>query len=206
MSIPPQNIAYFRTLFDAIPSPVIIVDGDVRIEDANAAGLRMLGSKDSVYRKRGGDTMHCIQSTRSPGGCGHAADCADCIIRSSVRTALAGQAVTRRRMRMELHAGTGVAELYLLVTASPFAYEGRSLVLLLLEDINELVALKSLLPVCSWCKKVRGDDQYWQSVEEYLRKHTDIDVSHSICEECLEKQLREMDARLPPPFSQPVRK
>jgi hypothetical protein len=91
---------------------------------------------------------------------------------------------------MERSNDGGTTEIYLLVTASPFDYEDKHLALLQLEDINELVVLKRLLPVCAWCKKVRDDDQYWKSVETYLKAHADIDVSHAICDECLEKQLR----------------
>jgi PAS domain-containing protein len=187
-----QGNDYFRTLFDAIPSPVIIVDGDVRIEEANAAGIGLLGSKDSIYRKKGGDILHCIQASRSPEGCGKTAECEDCIIRNSVGKALAGEGVTRLRMRMQRHGKGDISDIYLRVTASPFAFEGRQLVLLQLEDINELVALQSLLPICAWCKKVRTGDDYWQSVEEYLRRHADVVVSHSICGECLEKELSEI--------------
>ncbi|HEY5997297.1 MAG TPA: PAS domain-containing protein [Candidatus Deferrimicrobiaceae bacterium] len=183
---------YFRTLFDAIPSPVIIVDEDVRIEDANIAGIALLGSKESIYRKKGGDILRCLQASLSPGGCGKAAECKDCIIRNSVGKALAGEGVTRLRMRMQRHGESGVSDIYLLVTASPFVFGGRQLVLLQLEDINELVALQSLLPICAWCKKVRTGGDYWQSVEDYLQSHADVVVSHSICGECLARQLSEI--------------
>ncbi len=180
---------YFRTLFNAIPSPVVIVDQDVRVEDANVAGFALLGRKEAVYRRRGGDILNCIHALESPEGCGHDADCADCIIRNSVVKAASGSKVTRMRTRMELKGESGTTNVYLLVTATPFSLEGRSLVLLQLEDINELVALKSLLPICAWCRKIRDDDQYWQTVESYLKKHADIDFSHAICEECLAKML-----------------
>lgn len=207
--MPPQAVSngFFRTLFDAIPSPILLVDDDGRIEDVNAAGARVLGGEESFFRKKGGDALRCIQSFRSPEGCGHGPGCADCVVRNSLGEAFAGGKVTRRRARLELRDGKGgTAELYLLVTASPFEHEGRRLVLLPLEDINELVALKALLPVCSWCRKVRGGDDYWQSVEEYLKTHADVDVSHSICDECLERQLREVDTRIPPLAPPSVRK
>lgn len=181
---------YFQALFNAIPSPILIVDGDVQVQEANTAGFALLGSRNSIYRRKGGDILHCIHASRSPEGCGHSVECPECIIRNSVGKAIAGEAVTRIRLRMERSDGRGTIETYLLVTASPFDYEDRRLALLQLEDIDELMALKGLLPICAWCKKVRDDDQYWKSVEVYLKSHTAIDVSHGICDECLEKQLR----------------
>jgi PAS domain-containing protein len=192
MTPPNPDNDYFRILFDAIPSPVIIVDGDVRIEDANAAGKQLLGSESGYRRIKGGEVLHCIQASLTPGGCGAAPACADCVIRNSVARAIAGERITRLRMRMELHGEAGVSEIYLLVTTSPFLFEGRQLVLLQLDDINELVALKSLLPICAWCKRIRTGEDYWQSVEEYMRQHADVDISHSICGECLDRQLNQI--------------
>jgi hypothetical protein len=56
---------------------------------------------------------------------------------------------------------------------------------------EEVKALSSLLPICSWCKNVRNDQGYWTKLETYLKQHTAIDLSHSICPPCLEKQLQE---------------
>ncbi len=44
--------------------------------------------------------------------------------------------------------------------------------------------LSGLLPICSYCKKVRDDQDYWQTVEGYISHHTDATFSHGICPEC----------------------
>lgn len=59
------------------------------------------------------------------------------------------------------------------------------MVLLTLEEINELVELRRLIPICAWCKKVRNEEQFWDNVETYVQKHLDVDFSHGICPECL---------------------
>ena len=56
-----------------------------------------------------------------------------------------------------------------------------------IEDITEVISLKRLLPICSSCKKIRNDDGYWEAVADYLRKHADLDFTHSICPECSQK-------------------
>jgi hypothetical protein len=54
---------------------------------------------------------------------------------------------------------------------------------MVIEDITEVVTLKRLLPICSSCKKIRNDDGYWEAVADDLRKHADLDFTHSICPE-----------------------
>jgi hypothetical protein len=60
-------------------------------------------------------------------------------------------------------------------------------VLLILDDVTELMRLREIVPICANCKKVRSDRGYWESVDGYLRRHTDLDFSHGICPDCVEK-------------------
>src|SRR6185369_12535602 len=48
-------------------------------------------------------------------------------------------------------------------------------------------ALKDLVPMCSWCKKVRNDKGYWEQVEKYLINSTGVYTTGSICPECFPK-------------------
>ncbi len=65
--------------------------------------------------------------------------------------------------------------------------EREALIARLQEAIAELKVLRGIIPVCSFCKKVRDDRGYWEQVEVYIKKHSDAKVSHGICPECLEK-------------------
>lgn len=53
--------------------------------------------------------------------------------------------------------------------------------------LEEVKTLEGLIPICSNCKKFRDDAGYWQSIEEYFDKHTDVKFTHSICDECMLK-------------------
>lgn len=44
--------------------------------------------------------------------------------------------------------------------------------------------LSGFLPVCAWCRKLRGDKDYWHSLEDYISKNTDAKLTHGICPEC----------------------
>jgi len=46
--------------------------------------------------------------------------------------------------------------------------------------------LKSLLPICMYCHKIRDDHDYWEKIEAYIYEHTGTDFSHSICPQCFE--------------------
>jgi hypothetical protein len=59
------------------------------------------------------------------------------------------------------------------------------------EALDQVKQLHGLLPICSWCKKVRDDQNLWQSVEEYVAEHTDAEFSHGICPDCYAKAERE---------------
>ena len=56
-----------------------------------------------------------------------------------------------------------------------------------LEDALEHVKqLQGILPICSYCKKIRNDRDYWQSVEGYIAEHSHAEFSHGICPRCYE--------------------
>jgi len=54
------------------------------------------------------------------------------------------------------------------------------------EALISVKQLSGLLPICSYCKKIRDDQNYWQQVEAYVGKHTEAKFSHSICPQCYE--------------------
>ena len=70
----------------------------------------------------------------------------------------------------------------------------------LAERVEELQAalssvkqLRGLLPICSYCKRIRGDDQYWQQLEGYIAEHSDAQFSHGICPTCYAAVSAELD-------------
>lgn len=56
---------------------------------------------------------------------------------------------------------------------------------------SEIHELKKLIPICMYCKKVRGDEDYWLQIETYLHDHAGTDFSHGICPDCLSKIKKE---------------
>ncbi len=58
--------------------------------------------------------------------------------------------------------------------------------------INNVKQLRGLLPICSYCKRIRSDSDYWEQVESYISNHTDAEFSHGICPCCYERVMAEL--------------
>jgi len=63
--------------------------------------------------------------------------------------------------------------------------------------IANIKRLTGLLPICSYCKRIRSDHDYWEQVESYITEHTDAVFSHGICPPCLAKVLDGLDPTEP---------
>ena len=65
----------------------------------------------------------------------------------------------------------------------------------ILEFQSQIGLLKDLLPICMYCKKIRGDKQYWETVEAYFKEQTGADFTHSLCPDCYDEKIRpELDS------------
>jgi sigma-B regulation protein RsbU (phosphoserine phosphatase) len=60
------------------------------------------------------------------------------------------------------------------------------------EALGRLQRLQGLLPICSWCKKIRDDQNYWRQVEDYITRYAGVSFTHGICPDCLDRQLAEV--------------
>ncbi|HVS37867.1 MAG TPA: response regulator transcription factor [Gemmataceae bacterium] len=49
--------------------------------------------------------------------------------------------------------------------------------------------LQGLLPICSYCKKIRDDQNYWRKVEDFIAEHSEARFSHGICPSCWESSV-----------------
>lgn len=78
----------------------------------------------------------------------------------------------------------------------------RELIDELQRTLAEVKTLSGLIPICGWCKNVRSDTGYWQSVEQYVRAKTDATFTHGMCPNCVKKWEADLTKVVP---SQPGR-
>ena len=75
-----------------------------------------------------------------------------------------------------------------------FAIERQRLMTELQDALDHVQQLQGMLPICASCKKIRDDKGYWNQIESYLSRHSEVQFSHSICPECSRKLYPELGA------------
>ena len=55
------------------------------------------------------------------------------------------------------------------------------------EAMARVKVLSGLLPICGGCKKIRDDLGYWNQIESYIMRYSDIEFSHGLCPDCLKR-------------------
>lgn len=70
--------------------------------------------------------------------------------------------------------------------------EKEKLISRLQDALNEIKTLKGIIPICSYCKKIRDDEGVWNQLETYIHSHSDAKFSHGACPECYKKQMEEL--------------
>jgi len=59
-------------------------------------------------------------------------------------------------------------------------------------DTREIRLLKSFLPICLYCQKIRDADGHWRRLDQYMFEHTGIRFSHGWCPECEREHFPEL--------------
>ncbi len=88
-------------------------------------------------------------------------------------------------LRVRLNAGVRIATLQQRLAAR---------VVELQSALARVRQLSGLLPICSYCKRIRNDGNYWQQLESFLAEHSEAEFSHGICPGCLDKARADFEA------------
>ena len=51
-------------------------------------------------------------------------------------------------------------------------------------SLGKIQKLSGMIPICASCKKIRTDEGYWSSIEQYISEHSEATFSHGVCPEC----------------------
>jgi sigma-B regulation protein RsbU (phosphoserine phosphatase) len=81
----------------------------------------------------------------------------------------------RSELRARIQVGTHVLELQKVLVERVQELE---------DALSQVKQLQGLLPICSYCNKIRSEQNYWQRVESYLSEHAAVVFSHGICPDC----------------------
>jgi hypothetical protein len=61
------------------------------------------------------------------------------------------------------------------------------------QALAKVKTLSGMLPICASCKKIRNDEGYWQSVEVYIRDHSEAEFTHGLCPDCIKKLYPDLE-------------
>lgn len=68
--------------------------------------------------------------------------------------------------------------------------ERENLINQLQAALQEIKTLSGLLPICSYCKNIRNDENYWEKIDKYLTEHSSVQFTHGVCPECYDNILK----------------
>jgi hypothetical protein len=60
---------------------------------------------------------------------------------------------------------------------------------------DEINVLRKFIPICAGCKKIRDEKGGWKRLEEYFASTSNVEFTHSLCPECLARNVQEADKR-----------
>ncbi len=182
-------------IFDVLSRPILVIDLNYRIVDANHAACTLL---NLPYDQIIGQACHYL-SHRNHTPCWETGEMY-CPVKLSIEN--------QRPMRVvhdHKHDASSIIEE---ITASPVFDEKGTLNYIIeeLRDISELLPkngalspektpnnLQEFIPICAACKKIRDDNGRWQQFEDYLGNRIDAQFSHSICPDCMKARYPEFN-------------
>jgi len=168
---------FLKTLFDAVPCGILVVDSDRRIQSVNNLLERTFGiSRAEVISKRGGEALRCVHASDSPKGCGFAEFCKTCEVRNTALEALAGKTVHRSKAHVRLLVDGNERDLVLLVSAAPIEYKNQRYAIVILEDITELNQLRHRLKTDQGFAGIIGRDPRMLELFDTIKEVADVDA------------------------------
>ncbi|GIO63517.1 PAS domain-containing protein [Paenibacillus cineris] len=72
----------------------------------------------------------------------------------------------------------------------------------LMTALSQIRTLRGLLPICAVCKRIRDDDDLWNSIESFLQKHAHTEFTHDICPDCIRRLYPKYSSILDTPTHQ----
>ena len=174
-----------RQILDCLPTPIFVVDQDLRILDHNTAAHALLAVPvDAARGQHGGHILNCLNAISHNEGCGQTPFCAKCGLRNALNSAVQGERTvnTRSTMRLVEH-GLERTRVFR-ITVTPMPAEGEPRWILAMEDCTDLAELEQIFPLCPSCREPRDDAAFRTRAEQLLRKRWDQGASLPLCPDC----------------------
>ena len=60
------------------------------------------------------------------------------------------------------------------------------------KTIKEMKRLEGIIPICSYCSKIRNEEGAWSQMERYIQENSGAAFSHGICPQCHAEELEKV--------------
>jgi PAS domain S-box-containing protein len=186
-----EETQWLRKLIEESRDGIVILDTNAKVFDANQAFARMLGyTREEVRRLHAWD-WDAVFTREQIQGMAHNVD-------------VEGHHFETRHRRKD-----GVV-IDVELSNNGAVFHGQKLIFCISRDISdrkraqaereeligrlqdslaEIKTLRGILPLCSYCKKIRDDKGYWEQVDVYIHQHSEAGISHSICPDCMREHF-----------------
>jgi len=184
----------FKSMFDALPLPVFVLDGDVMVHDFNAAAAAFLFRHLTHF----GGLSYPVQTDLAANGKSKVQWCSlfcrDSFIGKAVKEAVQGRSAVRRSTKLAYHRKGYRAELESRIQCCPFQNGTRTQVLLVFEETRQIGDQKGVIQLCSVCHRVINAKQTVAQLEAYAKECTGVDFSHGLCPRCYQAEMAKVKA------------
>lgn len=184
----------FRAMFEAFPSPVFVVDGDVMVHDFNTAAAEFLLLHRDNLSRLSSPVENDWTATDMPAVRWHGLFCQDSFIGTAVKEAVQGHHVVRRYTRLESHREGCRTELETRIKCCPFQNGANTQVLLVFEEMRQLDDRKGVIQVCCVCHRIINENNALAQLEGYAKECTGVEFSHGLCEQCYQVEMAKVKA------------
>lgn len=89
----------------------------------------------------------------------------------------------RRELHARVQVGAQVLELQRTLAERVYELEAA---------LSQVKQLQGLLSICSYCKKIRDEQHFWQRIDSYFAEHANVLFSHGICPDCYDRVSMEL--------------
>jgi PAS domain S-box-containing protein len=160
-----------RTIFEAVPCTILIMDDQLTVRSANGAAKHTFGIPEtSIINHRWGDMLRCTHAEETTEGCGSLDVCSNCQVRTTVLAALAGAETQRVRANFEFFIDGHIHKRLFSLSAAPIEYERKRMAVLTVEDITELSYLRQRLRIEHSFAGIVGKDEKMMELYATIRE------------------------------------
>ena len=183
----------FRSMFDALPSPVFVVDGDVMVHDYNTAAAEFLfrhmaAPSELSYHVH--NDLPCIEVParfwrtlfgRAP------------IIGKSVKEAFQRSRIVRRLTKLDSPREGSRSKLETRITCSPFPNGAGTQVMLIFEEVRKIDDMNGVIHICSVCHQIIDEKKALVQLEAYAKEYSGVKFSHGLCPKCFRLEMAKIE-------------